>query len=91
MDRTDILKAKAVLAKEGQWLALADLANPAGLRNQQSVVPEQNTRGKPSDQILPEKKVELTPLTPAAEKIGEGKDNLRARSNAFNRRRRTTR
>jgi hypothetical protein len=55
------------------------------------VVPEPSTYTKTSDQKIPKKKDHPTLLTPLPEKIGEGKNNLRGRANAFKRRRGTTR
>jgi hypothetical protein len=54
-------------------------------------VPEPSTHTKTSDQIIPKKKDYPTLLTPVPEKIGEGKNNLQGRANAFKRRRGTTR
>jgi len=53
-------------------------------------VPEASTHTKTSDQIIPKKKDQPL-LTPVAEKIGEGKNNLQRRANAFKRRHGTTR
>ena len=55
------------------------------------MVPEPSTHTKTSDQIMPKKKDHPTLLTPIPEKIGEGKNNLQGRANAFKRRRGTTR
>jgi hypothetical protein len=44
-----------------------------------------------SKEKYPEAENQPTPITPAEEKIGEGDENLRARENAFKRRRGTTR
>jgi hypothetical protein len=56
----------------------------------QSAVPEPDTHGESSAQNLPEGKAERARLVPVPEKVGEGKNNLRGRSNAFKRRRGTT-
>jgi hypothetical protein len=53
--------------------------------------PEPRTHTKTSDRIIPKKKDHPTLLTPVPEKIGEGKNNLRGRANAFKRRRGMTR
>ena len=64
---------------------------PVPALSQPPVVLEPSTHAKTSDQIIPKKKDHPTLLTPVAEKIGEGKNNLQGRANAFKRRRGTTR